>query len=223
MRSMSNGACSRSVARLLYVAGALGATACSGATGDATTPTNGATSPNANLSSGTLGEKYFPLKDGHIYQYETLRLGNGPPDKGMLPVRVKRTSATTGELKKGGTPQTFQLSELGVQTQTKSGAPAFVLKMPIDPSTTWLGPLGGKTRYDAQNQSVDSRAGHFDGCVRTIEERGGDAPLRVATVFCPDVGIVTLEVQSGAAVERAELVYYGPQIEIGPDGLKRVE
>lgn len=220
MRSMSNDARSWSVAGLLAL---VGSSACSGASGDVAAPTSGASSAAANLSSGTLGEKYFPLKDGHIYQYETLRFGDGPPEKGMLPVRVKRTSATSGELKKGGPPQVFQYSDLGVQTQTKSGTPAFVLKMPIDPGTTWLGPLGGKTRYEATNQSFDSRAGHFEGCVRTIEERGGDAPLKVTTLFCPDVGIATLEVQSGAAAERAELIYYGPQIEIGPDGLKRVE
>jgi hypothetical protein len=59
--------------------------------------------------------------------------------------------------------------------------------------------------------------------VTTLEERGGDAPLRVKTTLCPGVGIVSMEVQSGPVVERAELIYFGEPVDIGGEGLKRVD
>jgi hypothetical protein len=73
------------------------------------------------------------------------------------------------------------------------------------------------------NAVVEVPAGRYDDCVQTLERRGGDRPLSVATTFCPEVGIVLLEAASGAAMERAELKSYGPPVEIGPDGVQRVK
>jgi hypothetical protein len=38
-------------------------------------------------------------------------------------------------------------------------------------------------------------------------------------VFCPDVGVVALEVVSGMSLERAELKSYAPPVNIGPSGV----
>lgn len=78
-------------------------------------------------------------------------------------------------------------------------------------------------RLAAQGLTVTTQAGSFTGCITTIEERRGDVLVRVSTTLCPDVGIVWLEVQSGGAVERAELVYHGPPVDVGPDVTKRID
>lgn len=175
------------------------------------------------VSSGSEAERYFPLKDGTLYHYKTQALGDAPALPGALIVNVHRQSATRGELRRPTGNQSFELTAAGVATTTKAGAPAFLLKLPLEASTSWLGPHGGKSRISAAGVSVTVPAGSFSGCLTTLEERGGDAPFRILTTLCPDVGIVVLEVQSGPSVERAELVYYGPPIDIGADGVKRVE
>ncbi|MFO0550396.1 MAG: hypothetical protein U0271_18520 [Polyangiaceae bacterium] len=190
--------------------------ACGGTSETSQHPTQ---KPTAHVSSGTELERFFPLVDGNIYHYKTELLVEGPAEPaGTLIVKVRRTSPTQGQLLRP-TAQDFSYASNGIATTTKSGAPAFLMKWPIDSSQTWLGPQGGQTRYDNVNATINTPAGTFQGCVVTIETRGGDLPVRVATTLCPTVGIVALEVQQAGAVERAELVYYGEPIDIGPDGL----
>lgn len=178
----------------------------------------------ANASSGTEAEKLFPIVDGHIYHYRTESFGAGPAaESGVLMIKMHRSSATAGELRRPAGPQRFEYTPAGVATTTKTGAPAFLLKLPLDTTQTWLGPHGGQTKVAATGVTATTQAGTFSGCVTTLEERGGDAPLKVSTTLCSSVGIVSLEVQSGGAVERAELVYFGPPVDIGPEGLKRVD
>ena len=61
------------------------------------------------------------------------------------------------------------------------------------------------------------------GDVVTIEERGGDVRVTYTTTFCPDVGIVILEVDTGLQHERAELRSYGPPVFIGSPGTTMIE
>jgi hypothetical protein len=184
----------------------------------------GATDGLKGASSGTDGEKLFPIVDGHIYHYRTESFGEGSASEtGVLMIKMHRSSQTAGELRRPAGPQRFEFTPAGITTMTKGGAPAFLLKLPLSPDQRWLGPHGGQTHVTATGVTATTQAGTFLGCVTTSEERGGDAPLRVTTTLCPDVGIVSLEVQSGGAVERAELVYFGPPVDLGPEGLKRVD
>ena len=98
-----------------------------------------------------------------------------------------------------------------------------MLKLPVDPTTSWRGEHGGKTRWDGSQIPVDVKAGHFDGCARIVEERGGDRPARFVTTLCPDVGVVLLEASQGEIAERAELSYYGEPLDLGPEGTKRTQ
>ncbi len=176
-----------------------------------------------DVSSGTEAEKYFPMIDGHIFHYRTESFGEGRPSGvGALMMKMHRSSASSGELRRPSGAQRFEYTPGGIATKTKAGAPAFLLKLPLGPDLVWLGPHGGQTRVSATGVTATTQAGTFAGCVTTSEERGGDAPMKVITTLCPDVGIARLEVQSGPAVERAELVYFGPPVDIGADGVQRI-
>jgi hypothetical protein len=178
----------------------------------------------AGATSNTAGEKLFPMIDGHIYHYRTESFGAGPAvESGVLMIKMHRSSPTAGEMRRPSGPQRFEYTPAGVATKTKGGAPAFLIKLPIDATITWLGPQGGQTRVEASPVTATTQAGTFSDCVTTLEQRGGDAPLRVKTTLCPGVGIVSMEVQSGPAVERAELIYFGEPVDIGGEGLKRVD
>jgi len=173
-------------------------------------------------SSGTDGERWFPLKEGTLYHYKTEVLGD-TVSTGLLVAKVHRSGAKTGELRKPAGTQKFKFAAGGIATTTKTGAPAFLLKLPLDPNAEWLGPHGGVTKLKQQNLTVTLDFGTFANCLSTEELRGGDRPLRIVTTLCPDVGITSLEVTQGGGVERAQLVYFGPPIDIGAEGLQRVE
>lgn len=173
----------------------------------------------AGARSGFACESWFPLAEGRLYQYAT-RTGDGTP--GILVARVHRTSDTVGELRMPAGTRQFQYAADGLKTLNKDGVWVHVFQLPVDPAATWRGEHGGKTRWEANGLSVDVKAGHFDGCGRVVEERGGDRPARFSTTFCPDVGVVLLEASQGETAERAELTYFGEPFDIGPEGTKRV-
>jgi hypothetical protein len=186
--------------------------------GGANDPANSAwiapTGGQKNVSSGSALELYFPLVDGNVYFYATQ---NEMGEPGLLVARVYRADATHGELRFPSGSKRFEFTSDGVLYQSRLGT-TYVLKAPLEVGTTWRGEHGGQTRILATKVNVDVPAGKFTGCIQTIEERLGDAPVKYATTFCPTVGVVVLEAASGANLERAELKSYGAPNDLGPDG-----
>jgi hypothetical protein len=171
------------------------------------------------LTSGTPLERLFPLVDRAVYQY-VLEKDDG---QDVLLGRVARTSANRGTLDLPGGRKLFEYAPDGIKLVSAQWGPVYVLKQPLSMGNRWRGEHGGTVEIIAVDAAVDVPAGHYEDCVQTLETRGGDRPLRVATTFCPDTGIVLLEAAAGATLERAALKSYGPPVEIGPDGVRRVQ
>jgi hypothetical protein len=167
-------------------------------------------------ASGTELEVFFPLVDGHIYTYAT----ESDDDAGRLVVRARRSGADRGALVTGSTVREFAYAADGVVLERPGAAPVHVLKSPLAPGAQWRGEHGGTVSIAEVGARVTVPAGTFQNCVKTVELRGGDRPMQVATTFCPEVGIVLLEASSGEQLERASLESYGPPIDIGPGGVK---
>ncbi|MCA9618760.1 MAG: hypothetical protein KC731_07055 [Myxococcales bacterium] len=169
-------------------------------------------------SSGTPLEGLFPLVDQNQYHYAT-QTDDG---EGVLLARVVRDRPDGGTLRMPGGDKHFRYVGDGVTLDRQGMMPAYVLKTPLAVGNRWRGEHGGWVEITAVDQPVQVPAGSYTGCVVTVEERRGDLPLRVATTFCPDVGIVVLEAASGQQSERATLQSYGPPIDLGPDGVRRI-
>jgi hypothetical protein len=170
-------------------------------------------------SSGSKFERYFPLVDGMVYNYATL---NEVGDQGMLVARVHRVDATHGELRFPRGTKRFEYAPDGVVLHAAGGA-TYVLKAPLEVGASWRGEHGGTTRVVRLDAEADTPAGRFGGCIVTLEERGGDRPMRIGTTFCPEVGVVQLEAAAGANLERAVLKSYASPLKLGPDGVDRVQ
>ncbi|WP_437287396.1 hypothetical protein [Sorangium sp. So ce406] len=210
-RPAARGSLARPLAAL-----ALALLGCGSAPGAAQpTAWNAAPDGQEGASSGTQAERYFPLVDGRVYHYVTLSEGGG---EGMLVARVHRADARRGELRFPSGVKRFEFTGEGV---LRSDTGVFVLKEPIAPGTTWTGEHGGRARITAVDAAVEVPAGRFTGCVQTVEERLGDTPARYVSTFCPDVGVVAIEAESGASHEKAELKSYAPPFDMGPDGVRR--
>jgi hypothetical protein len=150
--------------------------------------------------SGSAVERYFPLEDGKIYNYVT----NEGGDTGMLVAKVHRTDPTHGELRLSNATKRFVYKPDGVGYEEG----AYILKAPLDVGATWPGEHGGTTRVSAKDVSPKVLAGAYTGCIQTIEENGRPPGSRYTTTYCPDVGMVLLEVSAGGGEARAELKSY---------------
>ena len=168
-------------------------------------------------SSGVPIERYFPIVHDHRWVYDATN-DDGVHD--TLIVRARRVSASGGELVTPRGTRRIVYTPEGVGLVDRA---AFVLKEPLRVGTTWRGGHGGVSRIERVGATITSFSGRFVDCVVTIGERGGDVRVTYTTTFCPDVGIVILEVDTGLQHERAELRSYGPPVFIGSPGTTMIE
>ncbi|HEY8078030.1 MAG TPA: hypothetical protein VIF62_28080 [Labilithrix sp.] len=155
---------------------------------------------SAPAASGSPLERYFPLEEGKIYDYTT----NEGGDVGMLVMRVHRVDATHGELRSSNASKRFVYAPDGVAYD----GGAYILKAPIAVGNAWPGEHGGTTRIVTKDASPKLTANAYTGCIQTVEEGGRPAGARYQTTYCPDVGMVLLEVSAQGAEARAELKSY---------------
>ena len=174
--------------------------------------------PPPTFTAGVAVERWFPLVNGHLYQYVTQTDGGG---EGVMVIHAERSDATTGALRLPTQTRTFRYVPDGVQQLTDNGY-AYVLKTPVAVGRSWRGKSGGQVTITDADAAVQVPAGAFTGCVVTREARAGDAPLVITTSFCPEVGIVLLDAAAGGHHERAALRSYGPPIDLGRDGVRQL-
>lgn len=179
------------------------------------TATTSTTTPHAGAVSASSGlpiERYFPIVHDHLWTYDS-QSDDGAQSSFI--VRARRMRAEEGELQTPGGAKRFAYMPEGIGLIDRG---TFVLKMPLAVGTTWRGEHGGISRIETVGAVVNVAAGRFADCIVTVETRGGDAPATYSTTFCPDVGIVVLDVEGGMQHERAELRSYGPPVFLGPPG-----
>jgi hypothetical protein len=146
-------------------------------------------------------ERWFPLEDGKLYHYVTNESG----DTGMLVARVHRSDPAHGELRLSNATKRIVFTPEGVAYEDG----AFILKAPLEVGTSWPGEHGGTTRIVSKDASAKVAAGSYSGCIQTVEDGGRPPGSRYTTTYCPDVGMVLLEVVAAGAEARAELKSYG--------------
>ncbi len=152
-------------------------------------------------ASGSPVERYFPLEEGKIYNYVT----NEGGDTGMLVTRVHRADPTHGELRMSNASKRFVYLPDGVAYE----GGAYILKAPLEVGASWPGEHGGSTRIVSKDAAPKLTANAYSGCIQTVEEGGRPQGARYTTTYCPDVGMVLLEVSAQGAEARAELKSYG--------------
>jgi hypothetical protein len=168
--------------------------------------------PRAEAIATSSVDRLLPLRDRTQFAYESVNDDTG--GAGMFVTRIRRASERI-LLTTGGITKVLEVRPDGI---ARAESHAYLLKSPVQLGATWPGEAGGTVRISAVDRTVRIPAGVFVGCVETTELRGGDARREITTVFCPDVGIATMEVEawSGAehALERATLRSFGVPVHI---------
>jgi hypothetical protein len=155
-------------------------------------------------NDSTEAELYMPLEDGMVYTYDT-KVGDGG-QVGLMTIQVRRGVGGHVELTVAGHTEHLKVQPGGV-SYLDGG---YMLRAPLSPGNSWEGQMG-ITKVVAVHETVDVPAGHFGGCVRTIERgHSGRLQLTVTSVYCPRVGLVSLETDGRpTGRETAVLKSYG--------------
>ena len=185
----------------LFACAVLG-TACA-----ASAPTQ-AQAPNSAVVS-ELG-RYLPLENNTVFSYESYIEDTN--ERGLVVFEIARPRPELAELSIAGQVRRRYYFEPG---GVRSGQGGYLLKIPLSVNSEWTGD-DGKVRVTSVEQSVDVPAGKFSGCIQTVERAQlASATRTTTTVFCPGVGITTLQIegeQDGTSVlQRLRLKSFGPR------------
>lgn len=154
----------------------------------------------------------MPLKDDTVYAYDTV---DDRGQTGLLVMQVSRPRAGRVDLKVGSTVERLEIVSGGIRRL----AGGWVLKAPLEKGAEWL--EGRKRiRVTAIDKQVEVQAGSFVGCIETVEESGSAAAgKKVTSTYCPDVGMVIMDVVAAGEGDiqslRAELRSFGPRVDLG--------
>lgn len=160
-------------------------------------------------------ERYLPLEHGTVYSYDTASEDRG--DRGLLIVQISRPRKGRADLRMGSRTERLELRPDGI-AYLEGG---YLLKGPISAETTWRSKTG-TVRVTNLDEKVTVPAGEFNGCLRTVEEtREPGVERTVTSVFCPHVGLVSLDVEGasddGHQRETAVLKSFGPRVDLSAE------
>ncbi|MES1173764.1 MAG: hypothetical protein ABUL62_05495 [Myxococcales bacterium] len=177
-------------------------TACAGAAANQSAPASAA--PVTDLT------RLIPLTDNTVFSYETYIEDTN--EHGIAVFEIKRPRPELAELSVAGQVRKRYYFEAG---GVRSGHGGYLLKLPLTLNAQWTGD-DGQVKVTAVDQSIDVPAGKFSGCLQTIEQAQlGAATRKTTTVFCPGVGITTLEIEANeggvSVLQRLSLKSFGPR------------
>ena len=154
--------------------------------------------------------RYLPLENNTVFSYESYIEDTN--ERGLVVFEIARPRPELAELSIAGQVRRRYYFEPG---GVRSGQGGYLLKSPLSLNSEWTGD-DGKVRVTSVAQSVDVPAGKFSGCIQTVEQAQlASATRTTTTVFCPGVGITTLQIegeQNGTSVlQRLRLKSFGPR------------
>jgi hypothetical protein len=154
--------------------------------------------------------RFVPFENNSVLSYETYIEDTN--ERGILVFEIRRPRPELVELSVAGQVRKRYYFEPGAVRGAQGG---YLLKAPLTANAEWQGE-DGRVKVTAVDQSVDVPAGKFAGCIQTVEEAKLAAATRTTTtMFCPGVGITTLQIegeQEGTSVlQRIVLKSFGPR------------
>jgi hypothetical protein len=141
-------------------------------------------------------ERYLPLPDGFVYEYD-VEADSG--EKGRVMMQISRPRAGLVELDVAGKIQRLEVSSEAVRHSTGG----YLLKTPLEPGAEWKGQFG-TVRLASIDRDIRTPAGAFEACLETVEETLAP-PKRATSIYCLDVGLVSLQIEGALGEEAASI------------------
>ena len=133
--------------------------------------------------------RLYPLRSGNVWTYD-VDTGVDLPVLGIsrvVEVEGNRVSVTNND----SPPILYELRPEGIYRVTSD---TWLLRRPIEVGATWASAGGREAKVTAVDEQVEVTAGTFEHCVRVEES---DERQVTQTVYCPDVGPVVVDTQTG--------------------------
>ena len=135
----------------------------------------------------TAPSAYYPLEPGWKWAYDVDQDGENILATFAVTLREGGRALVAG----GDQLLEYEVKPDGILRPDPRGAPDYVLKAPLAAKAAW--PVkGGQATVVGWNESIDTPAGKFDGCV-TVQEIRADPDRRTRTTYAPGVGPVVIE------------------------------
>ena len=150
-------------------------------------------------------DRFLPLRDGVVYEYDT-RSAFGRP--GTMTIQIENADATHVEMAFGGRQESLVMSAKGARFADGG----YLLKSPLSLDNSWDGRYG-VVHVVERDVEITVPAGHFVGCIRTEENNRSQTAMTTLSVYCPQVGLVLLDVKSKTTRETAVLRRFGPRVD----------
>lgn len=167
--------------------------------------------PPVHNSEPVIVSEWLPLENDTVSDFDTAVEGTG--ERGRLVMQVSRPHPNQVELNVAGKIRRLTVKPEGVEIATGG----WLLKRPFTVGATFPG-LNGHVTVVSVDKVLDVPAGHFTGCIETEEKT---ATNRTITDFCRGSGIARLVIEGSADGELrreiAELRFYGPRVDVGPE------
>ncbi len=167
--------------------------------------------PPTQAAARSAVSVYLPLPHDFVYSYDTYSEGQLV---GALWMHISHPRSGRVDLKMGSRVVHLSIEPEGVRDLRRG----WVLKAPLRVGARFPGASGDVTitRVDV---AAETAAGSFKGCLETEESAAqGEALSRVTTLFCPEVGIVRLDIvattEGELVEERAVLKSYAKRVDI---------
>jgi hypothetical protein len=151
-------------------------------------------------------DRYMPLEDGLVYRYDT-KSSRG--EMGTMNIQVGHTRRGIVDVQFGGRLEHLRVDTTGIRFVDGG----YLLKPPLNTKASWEGRFG-IVKVASLDEAIDVPAGTFRGCAMTKEQGLGRAAWQVTSIYCPHVGLVSLDLtREGGAHEVALLHNYGPRVD----------
>lgn len=167
--------------------------------------------PKSTVGAPEL-ERFLPLRDKTVYAYRTRDANTG--EEGILVQEVSRPRKNRAELRVAGRVRLLDISEREVRYSDGG----ILLGTPLERGAVWQG-QSGPVEVTAVDLAVQVPAGRYSGCLETRETANpSGTATRIKTDYCPDVGVVRVEVEGSSGQEflheMAELMSFGPRVDV---------
>ncbi|MDX2019826.1 MAG: hypothetical protein SF187_06260 [Deltaproteobacteria bacterium] len=142
---------------------------------------------STKAAAPTAPSAYYPLEPGWKWAYDVDQDGEAILATFAVTLREGARALVAG----GDQLLEYEVKPDGILRPDPRGAADYVLKAPLSAKAAW--PVkGGQATVVGWNETIDTPAGKFEGCV-TVQEVRDNPDRRTRTSYAPGVGPVVIE------------------------------
>lgn len=128
---------------------------------------------------------FYPMQAGNAWSYD---IDTGESTTTLAVTRIESFDGHIAVVRTAGTVVRYEAVPDGIRVL---GGDTWLLRGPLRAGSTWQAPGGREARLLSTQVTAATPAGTFERCIEVLEI-GGNLDLEVRTIYCPEVGPVSV-------------------------------